>query len=215
MTDGNMENQVGSSGTSVPTPASGTPPATSAVSSEILHALDELIERKLQSGKDKRFAKIEGQLNNFESSLQRLKELQSKGFNEEQSLEIMRLQGETPAPVLEPPKNAPLASGRVEAAVTSVDDGLLRKLGLDPTDSEVVTALSDLSDGRKTLEKLAQLVNKPKPNQAQQMPVSGGSSAAVEDIGQLAAELQTLSKQPSKHWNRIEEIRRKLSEQTK
>jgi hypothetical protein len=209
-----MENQGGSSGTGVPTPASGEGQAASAVTLEMLSALEQRLVKQMQSEKDKRFAKNEGRIDQL---MQRFEELTKDGLSPQRAKEWMAMEDRLSqlAPDPEPNKTAQVTPGTGDAAVISIPDDLLRKLGIDPTNSDVASALSDLSDGKKVLETLAKLApDRSKANPAQQMPVSMGSSVAEEDIGQLSAELMTLSKHPSRNWKRIEEINQKLSEQT-
>lgn len=184
----------------------------SSVSREILAALDEIVERKLQSMKDKRFAKLEGAQDDFQRRLQRLEELKEKGLSHDAAMEFMRLEDQVNDTKQrgEPPKADDASPRQAEPSVNQIDPGLLQQLGLDPSDATVAAALSDVSDGRKVLENLARLLNRPKPTPAQQMPIAAGAPAH-ESRESLERELMELIREPSKNEARIREINKKLS----
>ena len=219
MTEQNTETALGGSGaTGDATPStSGTTKSTpSSVSPELLAALegmvDSAVERRTQSLKDKRIAKLEGAQDDFSQRLQRLEELKGKGISQDMALEFMRVEdlisGNRQAS--EPNKTPEPLPRQAEASVNQIDPGLITKLGLDPADAAVAAALSDLSDGKKVLTTLAQLLDKPKANSAQQLPTQGGSSVVIETRESLTEQLQAEIAKPKKDIVKIRELNQKL-----
>ena len=218
MTDQSMENKslpVGEAGDAPSQPSQEKAKTSSAVSSDLLVALEDIIDRKLQSGKDKRFAKLQGTVDDFEQRLVRLDDYIKKGWNREQALDMMRLEDSLPSKGVsdEPNKTVPASSAKVSVSVPSIDPGLLEKLGIDLKDSAVVDKLGDLSDARKVLEYVANnIINKPAPNLAQQTPTSSGQAASSDTAESITAQLYKAMESPSKNQALIETLNKRLGE---
>lgn len=141
--------------------------------------LAALLDRKLQSIKDQRFAKQEKQLSAFQEKLQRLEELQKSGMSKDQALSWMELEarldslskqsGPQEVVIAERSGNAVSGSGDVDV------DAFLKAVGIDPTDPDV-TAL--YKSGSVTPDQLVQFVTRkksaPPASAAQAAPASNG-----------------------------------------
>lgn len=200
---------------------SGTPTSVDveALAKALEPRLEALVDRRFQSGKDKRIAKMEGRQDGFESQLARLKELQGEGFTEKAALRMMKMEGEPDGQSLDQSGEGATPQGRAgsqpQASGANYADSLIAALGLPVNDAEVlrvragedpiqvVTQLTNLAQRRKQTTPVA-------PNPAALMPTTGGSSVpAPDDLESLTAELTSLMKNPTANIVRIKELSKK------
>jgi hypothetical protein len=221
MTDKNTEpagDVQGGDGNATHPPSAATPGSTSSVSPELLKVLkgyvEEEVTKRTQSVKDKRIAGLAANQDEFRERLQRLEALKGQGLNEDVALEFMRLQDVVTGKDSEPPKTTPTSPRQVELDSKQIDPGLLQKLGLDPADAATASTIAklDLSDGAQVLTTLAQLLEKPKPNAAQQMPIPGGTGADVATRESLIDQLNTEIAKPKKDFMKIRELNKQIAD---
>ena len=221
MTLPNVEHPAAPGTSAQPTqPASGAGGTASAIDVEALLAALEpkvttLVERQVQSQKDKRIAGMQGELDGFKGQLARMNELIKKGFNQDQALEIMEL--EKPQPTTRSPQQPAPAQGGTQGQQVSVDTAsILSVMGLDanePAIAEILRTTPDVLGQVAAFTKLAvSRRQQPSPPVAQQMPASTGASVQSENIETLSAELAELNLKPGTNMPRIMAINKKLRE---
>jgi hypothetical protein len=141
--------------------------------------LSSLLERKLQSVKDQRFARQEKKLTEFQAQLQRLEELQKSGMSKDQALNFMELESRLDNLAKQQPSKPDTANSVGNAVSGSGDidtDAFLRAVGIDPTDPDVTSLYKS---GSITPDQLVTFVTKkksaaPAASPAQAAPVSSG-----------------------------------------
>lgn len=182
----------------------------------IADALDPLIDQKVQkqwqSGKDRRIAKLEGKVDDFESKLVDYQEMVDRGVSKEDALWRMKVdaqlasQDEPEGDNSTPTEGEP-GSSKQKASVDTVN--LLDKLGLDENMPEVANILRDEKDSIKQVAAFADLAVKNKSSATQENPAtiaSSGGQVGTPDVTQLTEELEKLQNFPSQNWERISEI---------
>jgi hypothetical protein len=206
-----MENQVvpgGDPGQATPAASPGTTPAASAIEVDklveaLLPSIDQAVERKLQSSKDKRIAGLFGKMDDFEAKLARMGELQQAGLSQDDALWRMKVEEalaqQTPAtPGGRPPSGAPTPqAASVEATA------VLTAMGLDPNSADVVAVLRETSDFTTQVARFAGLAQKarqqqaPPANPATVQVTGSGTSAALDDLESIDRQLAAMRQQPS------------------
>lgn len=178
----------GGLGSPAPNTSDGAGAGTSAVDYDALaRALQPFIatevERTAQSTKDKRFAKMGGKMDDFQSQLAELRDLMAGGLSEKAALRVMRA---TPVePDTEAQAVAQPAAGNRPAAPKVDHSILITNLGLDANDPEVISVLREGGDELTTITKYVSIAQArkqkpaPVPNPAQQAPASSGSSVTI------------------------------------
>lgn len=203
-------------------PGTGTPTSVDveALAKALGPTLEALVDRRFQSGKDKRIAKLEGKQVDFESQLARLEELQGEGFTKKAAIRMMKMEQSQPD---EPPEQFDgtatpqgKAGSQPQASSANYADSLIAALGLPTNDAEVLRA-RDAGDPYTVVAQLTDLANKRRqsppvaPNPASVMPSTGGSSVpAPDDLNSITARLSELSRNPTKN---IDEIRKLSAKQ--
>ena len=186
-----------------PTQQGSTPEAQpSPVDEESLKALVEPIiqaevEKRVDSYKDKRIAKLSTETKSLKESLAEVKALQAEGMSEKQAVQYIETQDFLIAQGQEVPTDAPPAEVPAEQPQVAADtylSSVLKMGGLKDTDPDVITILREERDPAKQLIALGNLsearkeISPPKPAAA----LSSGSGQAVETetLESVTAELQ-------------------------
>lgn len=113
--------------------------------------LDEMIERRVQSMKDKRLGRMGQQLDEFESVLTRFQELINEGWSEAQAKRIMRLEASGRQEEASEPEvtQKPAEPGNSQPVAPQKKDVNPKVLGLDPKDPDVTRRIRE---GKTSLE---------------------------------------------------------------
>lgn len=198
--------------------ASGGQAGTSAITEELLQVLrseiQTTVERTLQGQKDKRVAGLIGKVTDLENLLARQKELAGKGFNEAQTLEIMRIQEaiEGRAPV----QTEAQRPGSPPAPTANLYQGVIEAMGLDVNSPEVIAVLRTNADPMGQLTALAAVVKERRqaaaqPNPAQQAAANSGTGVPGETIETLTEQLNKAMEKPTQNMPKIRELKAKLA----
>lgn len=148
------------------------------------------VERTVQSTKDKRIGKLEGQVGDFAEQLARMKAIQAEGFSEAQALRLMRLEATTePNTPAEPPK----VQGSTQATPSVDAHAVFAAMGYDPSGPEVTAALRSSSDFVVQVATLAALKTKAAPANPATMQPAGGGTAPVVSASALEAEYRSMT----------------------
>ncbi len=233
MTDETINTEAVQGGESVaetPTQQGSTPEAQpSPVDEESLKALvepwiKEEVEKRVDSYKDKRIAKLSTETKSLKESLAEVKALQSEGMSEKQAVQYLETQKFLDAQGEQVPTDAPPPTEPAVPAVVAEDDSLpaiLNLTGLDANEADVVAILRQDNDPLKRVVALTSLAETRK--QAQTTPAAAGNvlpsgtgaPVVSEDIGSLSDRLNklvNLSVQTPESEAERAEIRAKLNE---
>ena len=223
----NKETVEGSTGDAeTPTqPASETQAAPSAVDEaslkDILEPLvQQEVERRTQSVKDKRIAKQESRISSLEDTLAQYKELQAEGMNEKQALQYMKVneflesQGQTEAPPAQEP------AVQTQVVVEDYLSPLLQLSGLDANDASVIEIVRNERDPSKQMTDIVSLAEARKQaketpaNPAAVMPSGSGQAVPGESLESVTEELNELYSTPATPATRarIQELGKKQKE---
>lgn len=160
-------------------------------------ALQEALERKVQSVKDRRFAEQEREISGFRQQLAQLERLQGAGMSRDLALTFM----ENDARLKDLEQRVTPSTQGVSGVPTpqpggakSVDaDTFLKAVGVDPSDPEVTELYRA---GNVTPETLLQFVVKkkasPTASPAQVMPTGAGSSVKEDLMARYKQEVMAL-----------------------
>jgi hypothetical protein len=220
-----MENQVvpgGEPGQATPAASPGATQAPSAIDVKALAEalnpfIEQAVERKWQSGKDKRIAGLTGKVDEFGAQLTRLSELQKAGMSQEDAIWRMRVEDALFAqqPEATPGGNPPQSVPTPQAASANAT-ALLNALGLDANSADVVAVLRETNDFATQAARFAGLAQKakqaPAPNPAAVQVTGSGANASGEDVDTLTARLSALQNEPSKNINEIKKVSAQLRE---
>ena len=208
---------------STPSPTPTTPPSAvdvEALKKALRPVIAEEVAKSDQSIKDKRIAKLQGSVDEFQSQLAKLKELMGDGLSERQALREMKLDEalarlgvtETAAPV------ASVSGNTAQPAVDETVSNFLVEAKLD-TNSPEVTAI--LRQGGTTAEQIAKLgilgigkARQVEPNPAAVMSVGGGQAIVSDDVESLTDKLLKLQQEPSKNIREIAKVSAELKKLT-
>lgn len=220
------ENQTESSPSGneeLPTPqfsdsgASSTSSGADEIVSKLLPHLEKMIEKKVQSTKDKRFSEIEKALSGRSKVLAELEELGQPISKEALSeMRLRELEERLTQPTAQPAQVRDDGSSQQKAAVTEAI-AELQKYELDPNDEGFIKLLRGQYPNRAAfdLEVQRHIVSKLKPQKPAspadvvQPPATGGGQPKV-DVAAKIARLQQLQKTPSVNWKEIETITKEL-----
>lgn len=166
---------------------------------------DALI-KSLQSGNDKRFGK-------HDTDIKRILELSGQGLNETQiqrELFIDQLQQGQSAP--QPAQ--PQGNGQPQAQTFDVD-GVLKTLQFAENDPALAALKIKYSGNPQELVKAAadlriQQFQSPNPSPATGLSQTGGQSGGAVDYDALAAEYETLSRNPAVNFERMSQIQTEM-----
>lgn len=142
------------------------------------------VERTVQSSKDKRIGKLEGQVGDFAEQLARLKAIQAEGFTEQQALRLMRLET---SPDASAPAEPAKVQGSTQPAPNVDTQAVIAAMGFDPGGAEVTEVVRQYADPLAQIAALAarkQAQSQPKqPNPATLQPVGvgGGTPTVSQD----------------------------------
>jgi TolA-binding protein len=188
--------QGGDQVTPNPEPSPQNPGGASAVDLKALQEalgpiISQEVDRRLQSQKDKRFAKLEGKVDETRALLERYENLRSKGMNQEDAL--FRLKVEDALLVPQEVQDAPSAARQTvsdrQPAAPELAGEVLEMLGLDADDVKTLqnrgASLNDYFTRAVDKRKAAQAP----PNQAAVLPTGGGSPGQTSEE-QLKADYQ-------------------------
>ena len=215
MTDETMESSSVSGSMETPNPAASKQddkPTSAFDADQLLKQVEVLIEKKVQSVKDRRFDEMDKRLGGAEAVLERVKDLiPAEKFNElKKDLEFedlkRRVYGDEPKPVA-------VASAAIDVAKVASE------YGLKADDPEFVAAFSsrkytDEKDARLDLVTFAyKQATKPQPSDADAAsPPSGAPKKAMtqSEIDTKAATLTALYKSPTKNAKQIAILEKEL-----
>jgi len=182
--------------------------------------VEAMVDRKMQSQKDTRIAKLTSRTDTFEERLKRLEELKADGMSEKAALRFMNLEDRLPqsseAEQTQAQTPQPKAGGTAEVSASKLTQQLTQQLGLDANDPELTSIFRAENEFSVQVATMLALAEKRKramdasTNPAQQMPVGGGSAIQSVDKEAIAAEILRLSLDPSKNYARIQELNAKL-----
>ena len=174
---------------------------------------DDLLNRKVQGVKDRRFNKIEGQLDDFENQLGTLRELRKEGWTEAQALRLMKIENPVPEPQPQP--------GTPPVVQTSPElDKFFQEFGVDPSGTEATQLIRDGKTDPVSLARFAMEREKRQsapPNPAQVMPAGSGGNVITDDINEIHRQLRDAQLEVPKDWGKIKSLNAKfqqLSNQT-
>ena len=171
--------------------------------------LDELVEKKVQSFKDKRFDRLTGKVDDFSSQLAEFKKLTESGLSEDDALWRMKVEQK----LNEAPQEG--TQGKAGSSGASVDtQAILKEMGLDENTPEVANILREKKDIASQLVAFAQLSathqsRSSTPNPAAVQP-SGAGTPTDENIEVLTERLAKLRENPAKNYKEMQEISAKL-----
>jgi hypothetical protein len=214
MDDTNMENVTaeGTTDANQIVQQPGTPLPSAIDAAKVVEALkpliDDQIAKALQSTKDKRFAKLEGTMSEFQNQLAKFKELQADGWNEAQAMRLMQLENQLESkPENEP---SPKLTGTQKKETAIDEQAILESMGLSANDPEIVSIFATTEDMATRILKSAELAvqRTQKPNPASIVQTAGGSLPARDNPDELAKELATLN--PVLNKERYQEVKERL-----
>lgn len=203
--------------------AASTPPSTvdvKALADALRPIIAEEVNRRAQSDKDSRIARLSSKVDSFAEKLKRLEELKADGMSEKAALRFMDLEDRLPpnqdagSSQAQAPQAKPGGTG--EATASELTQALIGALSLDANDAEVTAALREQEFTSQANLLIALAARRKKAaeapaNPAQQMPVGGGASIPSENKDQIAAEILRLSNEsPAKNYARIQALNAKL-----
>ncbi len=211
MTDEKINMEAAQGGESVaetPTQQGSTPAAQpSPVDEESLKALVEPwikseVEKRVDSYKDKRIAKLSTETKTLKESLAEVKALQAEGMSEKQAVQYIETQSFLDTQGKEVPTDAPPADELAAQTTVAVDEGLsaiLKFTGLDSGEADVVAIikanpnneLAQISAVTKLAESRKEAQTTP-GSAAAVLPSGVGASVGSEDIGSLSERLTEL-----------------------
>src|SRR3972149_4887940 len=181
--------------TAKPAPSSTPPTPPSAVDVEALKkalrpVIAEEVAKSDQSIKDKRIAKLQGSVDEFQSQLAKLKELMGDGLSERQALREMKLdEALARLGVTETSAPAPSVSGNTaQPAVEETVSDFLREVKLDPNSPEITAEMRKGGTPVEQIKRLAKVAinlgtaRQPEPNPAAVMSTGGGQAVPPEDL---------------------------------
>ena len=220
--------QGGESVAETPTQQGSTPEAQpSPVDEESLKALVEPIiqaevEKRVDSYKDKRIAKLSSETKTLKESLAEVKALQAEGMSEKQAVQYIETQSFLDAQGNEVPTTAPPATEPAVPATVAVDEGLsaiLNFTGLDSGEAEVIAiikanpnnelaqirAVTQLAESRKQAQKTPAAVGNT-------LPMGTGTTVSGETLETVTAELEAEVAKEKKDFLKIKELRKKSLE---
>ena len=217
MTDEKINTEAVQGGASVavtPNQQGSTPDAQpSPVDEETLKALVEPIiqaevERRVDSYKDKRIAKLSTETKSLKESLVEVKALQAEGMSEKQAVQFIETQDFLDAQGKGVPTDAPPATELAVPAKVAVDEGLsaiLKFTGLDSGEAEVIAIikanpnneLAQISAVTQLAESRKQAQTTTPGSAAAVLPSGGGGAVVSDDIDSLSKRLNKLVDLPS------------------
>jgi hypothetical protein len=199
--------------------ASSTSADADAIVSKLLPQLEQLIERKVQSTKDKRISQIEKALG---GRLDLLAELEEQGVSIPKDvrteMQIRELQERINQPASEQP--APARDTGLSHPKQAVTDAIteLQKYELDTNDAAFIELLRGKYANREAFDLKVQqhIVSKLKPQKPAsiadvvQAPAKGGAAGNKEETSVLVDKLAQYQKFPSKYKAEIEATKKEL-----
>ena len=208
----------GESVAETPTQQGSQPEAvTSPVDEASLKALVEPIiqaevEKRVDSYKDKRIAKLSTETKSLKESLAEVKVLQADGMSEKQAVQYMETQeflaSQGQVPTEAPPAEEPAVQPQV--AADTYLSSVLKMGGLKDTDPDVIAILRDESDPAKQLIALGTLSEARKqtspPIPAQVLPSGGGQAVPTETLESIEEQLRKERAKPKKDYAKIKEL---------
>jgi hypothetical protein len=193
---------------------------------EVASILDDLVSRKMQGEKDRRINKQEKRMDGFAEQLARFQELTKRGLSEDDAMFRMKVEQQlalndqsSSKPAGEVPEQKAVGTANDPAMATAT--ALLEKEGL-ANDPEWTTILREQKPtGIAYLAAAANLIleksTRPQPTAAQTIAPAGGNVVAAkeDDIDAITDRMVVLQKNPSKHWDEIEALSKKLEAKLK
>jgi len=187
-----------------------SPVDVEALAKALLPTIEDAVERKTQSTKDKRIQSLENQVDSFESKLADFNEWKKAGLTDDDALWRMKVESqlkmnEAP-PVEQVGAPIPVASVEIQA--------ILKALGLAENNPEVTKVLRDTKD---VAAQMTAFVNLSKtqppaePNPAAVQP-SGGGQTANQSAEAIADQLVEAQKQPLANRELIQTLTAALDE---
>lgn len=178
----------------------------------------------LKSGKDKGIARVANDLAKTQAEVDRILELSKSNLNSGQiarelAIDAM-LQGSGNVPNTQVDSTVLPDKRPVEPSVSVELDAVIKRLGLDPGDKEIAAIYQKYPND--TLRQISEVVAldlkrqssvqvEPNPAQLQNLG-SGGKLPGKRDLDTIAAEIEELSKYPSKNRKKIDELAAEFDE---
>jgi hypothetical protein len=211
VTESGQESGAGTPPVDQTSPNAGSQPSTvdvEALAKALMPKVEELVERKTQSVKDKRFQTLENQVDSFESKLADFNEWKKAGLTDDDALWRMKVESqlkmnEAP-PDKQPGKQEPVASVETQA--------ILKALGLAENNPEVTKILRETND---VAAQLLSFVNLSKsqmpiePNPAAVQP-SGSGGSINQSAEAIATQLIEAQKDPLRNHAQIKALTAEL-----
>ena len=211
-----------------PTQQGSTPEAQpSPVDEESLKALVEPIiqaevEKRVDSYKDKRIAKLSSETKSLKESLAEVKELQAEGMSEKQAIQYIETQKLLDAQGQEVPTDAPPeGEPAVQPTVAGEEylSSVLKMSGLTDSDPDVIELLRKERDPFKRIAAIGELAETRK--QAQTTPARAGATLpsgagetvpAEESLETITEQLNAELAKPKKDFQKLKELGKKHKE---
>ena len=197
VTESEQEGGVDTQSTDQTSPTADSQPSpvdVEALAKALMPKVEELVDRKTQSTKDKRIQTLENQVGSFESKLAEFKDLTNKGLSDDEALWRMSIEEQlkmnTAPPVQQPDPQEPVA--RVET------QAILKALGLAENNPEVTKILRETKDIAAQLVafvNLSKTQTPAEPNPGAVQP-SGGGGSVNQSAEAIAVQLIEAQKDP-------------------
>lgn len=186
-----------------------SPVDVEALAKALMPTIEEIVDRKTQSVKDKRIQSLENAVGGFESQLAEFKDLTSKGLSEEDALWRMRIESQLKMNEA-PPEEQPGSQSTPAASVET--QAILKALGLAENSPEVTKILRDTNDTAAQLVAFVELTKSQtpaEPNPAAVQP-SGGGDSVSQSADAIAEQLTEAQKDPVKNLVQIRALTAEL-----
>lgn len=215
MSDENQESSsaLGSAGspTSSASQSANVQPTSGFDADHLLKQVESLIEKKVQSVKDRRFDEMGKRLGDAETVLERVKGLiPADKFRElEKDLEFEALKKQ----VYGTPSTGAPAVGNQQASAAVETDKVIAELGLPQTDPEVILLKTQNANALEFAKLAVRKAKSPQPSDADRPATPASpvvSSLTPQEIEKKAAELRAMYKKPSQYRTQINALEKEL-----
>jgi hypothetical protein len=200
----------GEDATNVDSGKGGASTSNDVLSGVTLKQVEELLDRKFQSFKDKRMGALEKQVNVISERL--AKDLEKEGFDPDEVKQVTdRLRKPSESKSETTPTQSP-GTGKAEMPET---DKILEASGLKLDDPDVLALKQQtFASSQEEMVAVASLVAKranPKPASQAATPPPTGRSTAARDVETITAELEALNKASGKFdFKKAQELQEEL-----
>jgi len=186
-----------------------SPVDVEALAKALMPTIEEMVDKKTQSVKDKRLQSLDNRVEGFESQLAEFKDLTEKGLSEDEALWRMKIESQlkmNAAPPVEKvgSQSTPTASVETQA--------ILKALGLDENNPVMTKILRENDEVAAQLASIVTLAKAQTPavsNPAAVQPVAGGETVS-QSADAIADQLNELYKFPIKNKKQIRALTAEL-----